>query len=111
LFLQFLDLYGNPVYVRPERVDALRGIAVTHEGRPKAGTLIVLTNREAFRVRDQVDMVMVAIEAASTPVYLHSPSLPGQGAPGANGPAGPSVDKNGQVYDHELGQYVPRAQY
>lgn len=70
MFLQFLDLYGNPVYVRPERIEALRGVAVTWEGRPKAATLIVMTNRETFRVRGLVDAVHDAIVAwheANTP--------------------------------------------
>lgn len=63
LFLQFTDLYGQPVYVRPERVDAVKGIKVVRKivdtdvdvVRPRVdyeeGSLIVLTNRETFRVR------------------------------------------------------------
>jgi hypothetical protein len=66
LYLQFLDLYGNPTYVRPERVDALRGIPVTFEGRPCAGTLLVMTNRETFRVRGHVDTIHDALVAWHT---------------------------------------------
>jgi len=72
LFLQFLDLYGNPVYVRPERVDALRGIAVTWESKPRAATLIVMTNRETFRVRGHVDAVKDGIDAW---LAEHAPKL------------------------------------
>jgi hypothetical protein len=61
LFLQFLDLYGNPVYLRPERVDALRGIAVTHEGSLRAGTMVLMANRETFRLRGHVDTISAAI--------------------------------------------------
>ncbi|MGZ6199159.1 MAG: hypothetical protein ACXWNL_16105 [Vulcanimicrobiaceae bacterium] len=63
MYLQFLDLYGNPVYVRPERVDALRGVSTLWEGKPRAATLIVMTNRETFRVRGLVDVVHDAIVA------------------------------------------------
>lgn len=63
MFLQFLDLYGNPVYVRPERVDALRGIATTWEGTSRAATLIVMTNRETFRLRGHVDTIKDGIDA------------------------------------------------
>lgn len=63
MYLQFLDLYGNPVYLRPERVDALRGVAVTWDGKPRAATLILMTNRETFRVRGLVDVVHDAIVA------------------------------------------------
>jgi hypothetical protein len=73
LYLQFLDLYGNPIYLRPERVDALRGIATTWNGTPRAATLIVMTNRETFRVRGHVDTVKDGIEAwldANTPKMM-----------------------------------------
>jgi hypothetical protein len=65
LFVQFLDLYGSPVYVRPDRVVALKGIAVTWAGEPKRGTLIVLDNREVFRVRGDVDAIKDGVEGAA----------------------------------------------
>lgn len=63
MFLQFLDLYGNPVHVRPELVAALRGIAVTWEGKPRAATLILMNNRETFRLRGDVDAIRDGIYA------------------------------------------------
>lgn len=63
MYLQFLDLYGNPIYVRPERVDALRGVAEAWEGSRRAATLIVMTNRDTFRVRGHVDTIKDGIEA------------------------------------------------
>ena len=41
----------------------LGGISVMWEGQPRAGTLIVLENRETFRVRGHVDTVKDSIEA------------------------------------------------
>lgn len=84
MFLQFLDLYGNPVYVRPERVDGLRGVSVSWEGKPRAATFIVLSNRETFRVRGHVDTIMGAIEA-----WYADPIEPSVAQP-----VSPSVDPN-----------------
>lgn len=72
MFLQFLDLYGNPVYLRPDRVDALRGMAVTHDGQLRAGTMVLMTNRETFRLRGHVDTIS---EAVSRWIDEHSPKL------------------------------------
>jgi hypothetical protein len=62
LYVQFLDLYGNPVYVPPSPLPALRGMSVMWEGKPRAATLIVLPSREIFRVRGHVDTIKDAIE-------------------------------------------------
>lgn len=62
LFLQFVGPLGEPVYVRPERVDGVREIALTVGGRPVRGAMVLLANRETFRVQGSADAIAAAVE-------------------------------------------------
>lgn len=62
LFIQFVGPLGEPVYVRPDRVDGVREIALTVNGRPVRGAFVLLTNRETFRVQGSADAITAAIE-------------------------------------------------
>lgn len=62
-FLQFVGPLGEPVHVRPDRVDGVREIALTVKGRPVRGAFILLANRETFRVQGSADAIVAAVEA------------------------------------------------
>lgn len=76
MFQQFTDLYGNPVFVRPERVEAVRGIAVTWNGQPRPGTLIVMESRETFRVRGLAEGIAAEIGKGVVPKWMLPPLEP-----------------------------------
>lgn len=61
LFLQFVGPLGEPVYVRPDRVDGIREVSLMVGGRPVRGTFVLLASRETFKVQGSADAVAAAI--------------------------------------------------
>lgn len=64
MFLPFVDFNGNVTLIRPEHVVALRAIPSRYHGKLIEGTLVVLDNRETFRIQGSAEQVMTQIEKA-----------------------------------------------